>query len=87
VGTELCKKMLSLASEEAEKKRKKKLDEAAMPKQHKIFDFVNVKKPVSKFEKEKMKNAVENYIVGTNSSLATIEDPFFRKMLFTFNSG
>ena len=86
-GSEECKAMLKMFSEAAEARKAKRLKESLKPKQATLFNFVNVKKPITKHEKNKINNAIEEYIIGTNSPLSTTEDPLFRKLLFTLHSG
>ena len=79
-GTEECKKFLAL-----EKKRKEDAAKKAKPKsKNTMMNFITMKKALSK--KERI-GAVEDFLIQSNISFSTVENPAFRKMLFTFNSG
>ena len=64
-------------AEAAEKKKKE--DKAA--KQSSLLNFVKRSGTITKAKKEKIDDALTEYIVGNNESFATAENPFLRKLL------
>lgn len=79
--------MLRLANEKKTDKKLKQDAAAAKKNTQPISNFFNVKKQIVKQEKVKIDDSIEDFIVGTNTSLQTIENPLFRKMLFSLHSG
>jgi hypothetical protein len=82
-GSEECKKFLALDKKMKEDKAKKQKPKAKVT----MLDFISCKKPLTKSESEKMTCSVQDYLIQTNMSLSTVENPSFRRMLFTFHSG
>lgn len=82
-GSDECKKFLAL--------EKKMIDDAARKNNPKpkitMLDFISSKKALTKSESQKMTDSVEDYLIQTNRSMNTVENPAFRKMLFSFHSG
>jgi len=79
-GSEECKMFLALEATRAAAKKIKK------PKLT-MDNFITSKKPISKAESVKMTNALVEFLVQTNTSIAMVENAALRKMLFTFHSG
>ena len=82
--SEECKKFLE---EEAKQKLELKKKKNKPPPQPNLFSFFHSKKPLSVFDKERMTEAVADFLVQTNTSIRMIENPAFRMMLFRLNSG
>ena len=79
-GSPEHKKMIEMERKQKEEKR----DDRSKVS---IKDFFVGKKAISKKEAQKISSEVEDFLVGTNTSLSMVENPFFRKMLFSLNSG
>ena len=82
--SEECKKFLE---EEAKQKLDLKKKKNKPPPQPNLFSFFHSKKPLNVFDKERMTEAVADFLVQTNTSIRMIENPAFRMMLFRLNSG
>jgi hypothetical protein len=85
-GSQECKDLIELEQKQA-KDRKLKLQKQEKPKSGNILNYLTTKKPITKAESDKLTEAVEDFLVGTNTSFKMVENPVFRKMLFTFHSG
>ena len=82
-GSPEHKKMIEMERKQKEEKKKKRDDKPKVS----IKDFFVGKKAISKKEAQKISSELEDFLVGTNTSLSMVENPFFRKMLFSLNSG
>jgi hypothetical protein len=83
-GSIECKNMLAMEKKITDEKRRL---ERMKPKQPSILNFITAKKPLTNRESEEMTSAMEDWLVATNTSFVMIENPSFRKMMFTFHSG
>ena len=82
-GTEECKKLMALKAKNKREKAKK-----AVPKPKlSVKDFFHGKRILSKHDTQKITKALADFIAGTNTSLAMVENPHFRKLVFVLNSG
>ena len=81
--TEECKKMMALEAKQKADKAKKTILKPKLT----MADFFHGKKMISKKETQKIMSSLEDFIVGTNTSLSMVENPFFRKLVFDLNSG
>jgi hypothetical protein len=81
---DLTKKFEEL-DDQKKRKKEEKNKKKTVPKLT-MDDFIVKKGALKESDHAKFTEAVADYIVQTNQSLATIENPAFRKMLFTINS-
>jgi len=82
-GSEECKKLLVLEAKQKAEKEKKKIPKPKLT----MADFVIGKKKISKRDAKEISNALEDFIVATNTSLAMVQNPHFRKFVFILNPG
>ena len=72
---------------EAKQKAELEKNKQKPPTQPNLLTFFHSKKPLSAFEKERITEALADFIVQTNTSLKMVENPAFRKLVFKLNSG
>ena len=86
-GTPEAENLTKKISDSQAAKAKKREESQKLKSQPKITDFVQVKSYIDNRTKKRVDDALEDFIVGNNQPFELTENTFFRKLLFTANSG